>query len=178
MGLDQWLSKEIYIGSEYEHRKMKIIKLDIEKDGKKLELPEENLSKLSYQCMYWRKANQIHKWMVKNIQDGNDDCKDYELYQEAMKELKEICEKALEIQKQILTINPEPELCYKEISKGKVEELEKLLPTSSGFFFGDTSYGEWYFNQIQETYDMLVKELEYVESNPELEVSYMYSSSW
>jgi hypothetical protein len=26
---------------------------------------------------YWRKANHIHNWFVKNVQNAEDDCRDY-----------------------------------------------------------------------------------------------------
>ena len=30
---------------------------------------------------YWRKANQIHKWFVDNVQGGIDDCRPYPVSQ-------------------------------------------------------------------------------------------------
>lgn len=78
---------------------------------------------------YWRKANAIHKWFVDNIQDGNDDCKDYKIDIEYIIKLKEVCEQV----------------------KNNTAHAHKLLPTQGGFFFGSTEYGECYFEDIDLT---------------------------
>jgi len=38
-------------------------------------------------CAYWRKANQIHNWFVDNVQGGDDDCREYGVSIEHLKEL-------------------------------------------------------------------------------------------
>lgn len=53
---------------------------------------------------------------------------------------------------------------------------DSILPTVSGFFFGDTSYDEYYFQDIEYTYGGLKKELESLD--PDSEVIYKYESSW
>jgi hypothetical protein len=55
------------------------------------------------------------------------------------------------------------------IDKSKAEQL---LPSSSGFFFGNTEYDEWYYNDIQNTIEILEKALEDEDGD------YYYSSSW
>ena len=40
---------------------------------------------------YWRKANHIHKWFVDNVQDGEDDCKEYCVSIEQLHKLRDIC---------------------------------------------------------------------------------------
>ena len=40
---------------------------------------------------YWRKANHIHKWFVDNVQDGEDDCREYDVSIEQLHELRNIC---------------------------------------------------------------------------------------
>ena len=77
----------------------------------------------------WRKANAIHKWFVDNVQDGEDDCK--EAYLE-----KTDLEKLLYVVNEVLEDNT---------------KAEKLLPTTKGFFFGDTAYNEWYFEDLRYT---------------------------
>jgi hypothetical protein len=47
-----------------------------------------------------------------------------------------------------------------------------LLPSTSGFFFGNTEYDEWYYNDIQNTIEILEKALE------DKDGEYYYSSSW
>ena len=63
-------------------------------------------------CAYWRKANQIHKWFVDNVQGGNDNCGEYYVSHEKLKELRETCRQA------IFAKDP------------------NLLPPQAGFFFG------------------------------------------
>ena len=99
---------------------------------------------------YWRKANQIHKWFVDNVQRGTDNCADYYLDKNTLKELKAIC---------------------KEVLKDPTK-AEELLPAQEGFFFGSTEYDEWYFNNIQDTIEIcdwcLNTDYDY----------FVYSSSW
>jgi hypothetical protein len=104
---------------------------------------------------YWRKANQIHNWFVKNVQGGEDDCKEYHLDRETLQELLDTCEKVLE--------NP--------------SLAEELLPTSSGFFFGSTDYDEYYENDLRETSILLTKILSDTRLSSS-SVSFIYTSSW
>lgn len=82
---------------------------------------------------YWRKANQIHNWFVNNVQNGVDDCKMHEVSKGQLKMLLADCEAVLR----------------------KRESAEDVLPTQSGFFFGDTEYDECYFEQVTETVSTL-----------------------
>ena len=113
---------------------------------------------------YWRKANAIHKWFVANVQNGVDDCNKYLLTRKNLEDLFNICDKVLKSM---------------ELVDGKVikdtSTAEELLPTQSGFFFGDTEYDEWYYNKIEYTYDLLKDLLE----NFDFENNYLiYQSSW
>lgn len=102
---------------------------------------------------YWRKANQIHTWFVKNAQNGTDDCGDYHVEEEQLVELRDLCQRIID--------NP--------------NKAEALLPTQSGFFFGDTQYGEYYFQDLKET----VKQLNSILNNPKFEDwNFYYQSSW
>lgn len=101
--------------------------------------------------IYWRKANQIHRWFVENIQDGNEDWGMHYVPRECLYRLKQLCEKVL---------------------KNK-ELASTLLPTESGFFFGSVEYDEWYFEDLRytvEKLDELLKEEKYI--------SFRYQSSW
>ena len=102
---------------------------------------------------YWRKANAIHKWFVDNIQDGNDDCGDYEVSKEQLEELLRVC----------------------KLVKENHSYAEEYLPTCSGFFFGDTEYDEYYFHKVDSTIDILQKVLQATDFNRQM---IMYSSSW
>jgi hypothetical protein len=52
------------------------------------------------------------------------------------------------------------------------EQAGTLLPTGSGFFFGGEEYDEWYFNDIDNTIEVLKEALS------DDDASYYYSSSW
>ena len=106
---------------------------------------------------YWRKANHIHKWFVDCVQDGEDDCEKYEVTKSNLLDLKAVCEEVLSL-------------------KGKDEgKIEELLPTQGGFFFGDTTYDEYYFSEVEGTIKIINEVLETTDFEKELVV---YQSSW
>lgn len=106
---------------------------------------------------YWRKANHIHKWFVDCVQDGEDDCEKYEVTKSNLLDLKAVCEEVLSL-------------------KGKDEgKIEEILPTESGFFFGSTSYDEYYFSDVEETIRIINNVLGTTDFEKELVV---YQSSW
>jgi hypothetical protein len=84
--------------------------------------------------MTWRKANQIHRWFVENIQKGEDDCKRYYVGLDKLRALVAACQKVSE----------------------NHSIADELLPTQEGFFFGSYEYDEMYFLDIQETLAFLV----------------------
>ena len=102
-------------------------------------------------CAYWRKANQIHSWFVKNVQNGNDNCDSYYVSQDKLIELLALCKHALE--------NKDP----------------NLLPPQEGFFFGSTDIDQWYWNDLTNT----ITQLERIFALPEIDrLSFSYCSSW
>lgn len=139
---------------------------------------------LSEEVGYWRKANQIHRWFVDNIQDGEDNCGAYKVDKEELEELLGICKQIEEnaVMKKGQVVNGQTvkdgewvniyEDGYNIINP---EVCEELLPTCSGFFFGSTEYDQWYMDDIQRTIEQLEKVIE--ETDWETEIVY-YSSSW
>lgn len=133
---------------------------------------------------YWRKANAIHNWFVENVQNGIDDCEYYEVSKEQAQELLDTCKKVkaatqLEdgwVKNGEQMVNGIWAPCYQE-GKTVVDSAvaEKLLPTTSGFFFGSTDYDEWYMRDIETTIEILTKALEEMDFNKEMLV---YCSSW
>ena len=80
---------------------------------------------------YWRKSNQIHKWFVDNVQNGEDDCGEYYVSHDKLIELLTICRQAL-----------------------FAKDPSQLMP-QGGFFFGGTDIDEWYWNDIKDTITQL-----------------------
>ena len=106
------------------------------------------------QVGYLRKANQIHNWFVKNIQDGIDDC---QYHREVTKE---------DLEELLYT-------CYEVLCNPDLAELK--LPTQCGFFFGSTDYDEWYIKNVKSTVDIITKILETTDFDKQM---ICYISSW
>lgn len=129
---------------------------------------------------YWRKANQIHSWFVKNVQSNEDDCGSYDVTKEQLEKLLDVCEKVKASSELVdgMVINgytlSGP--CYKS---GKViknpEVAIELLPTQSGFFFGNTDYNEWYLEDIEDTIKLLKRILKETDFDNWI---VFYHSSW
>ena len=128
MGLDMYLTKEIYVGQQYKHRNVKGI-IEITVNDKKVDLSIEGLESLKYTAGYWRKANAIHNYFVQKHADGVDECQDIEVSSKELLELRDICQKVL-----------------------KDNSLAgELLPAQSGFFFGNTDYDQYYLEDLTAT---------------------------
>jgi hypothetical protein len=108
---------------------------------------------VSWSVLYWRKANAIHRWFVDNAQNGVDDCGEYLTHSEVLVGLVTLC-------RQVLADH---------------SLASDLLPTQSGFFFGDTEYDEWYFEDLRRT----EAELSGLLVSPLTRgVTFSYQSSW
>ena len=147
MGLDMFLEKSVYIGAEYDFNNVTGT-VEIYKDGKLVPINFNKITSVREEFMYWRKANAIHNWFVQHVQHGEDNCAEYYVDTTKLKELVSTCKKVLR----------------------NHNLADELLPTQSGFFFGNTDYDEYYFNQLRVTVDALKD----IDEN----ASYYYSSSW
>ncbi len=156
MGLDMYLVKKTYV-KNWDHNPKKERHEVIVLKGDKVHpsIKPERISSIEEEVAYWRKANAIHKWFVENVQNNEDDCKEYYVETEQLKELVNECNKVLK--------------------NNKV--AEEVLPTASGFFFGNTDYNEYYLGNLQETVDQLSIVIKEQEENKHSS-SFYYSSSW
>jgi hypothetical protein len=132
MGLDMYLERDHYIGAHFDHRRV-TGKIEIFVAGKPVNIDLSKVDTITERVGYWRKANQIHKWFVDNVQDGKDDCKRYDVGYSDLERLKALCLEALENK-----------------DSGK-------LPPQSGFFFGSTEPDDWYWEKIKDTVDIIDK---------------------
>lgn len=130
MGLDMYLERDIFIGAQFEHRRVTGT-VNLFADGKPIKIDQAKLSKVTEQVGYWRKANAIHAWFVKNVQDGEDECQRSYVSQEQLKALRDECVQAL-----------------------AANDPGNLKP-QSGFFFGSTEVDEYYWNSLKDTVTML-----------------------
>lgn len=171
MGLDMYLIRKKYVGAEYKHRNVKG-KIEITINGKVLPIEFDRVSYIEEQVGYWRKANAIHKWFVDNIQNGEDDCKNYYVNIDNLEELLNKCKEVKE--KAIIKNMVDGE--YIE----NADEIADILPTQEGFFFGSTKYDEYYMKDINYTIELIEKLLKEEEKLNKLDFysEFEYSSSW
>lgn len=98
---------------------------------------------------YWRKANAIHDWFVRNVQDGTDDCEEYEVSAEQLRQLRDDCQEALKVG----------------------NRTDNLRPTE-GFFFGPSDI-KYMLDDCKDTIEQIDRVLE---KYPDW--VYTYQSSW
>lgn len=118
------------------------------------------VNEICFDLAQWRKANQIHSWFVREIQQGEDNCREYYVAEDKLKELLALCEKVL-------------------ANWGNEEKILELLPPTEGFFFGSTDIDDYYKEDIEYTIKTLTKILQAKkENNGTGWFSFYYSSSW
>lgn len=105
---------------------------------------------VSTPVLYWRKANAIHGWFVRNVQGGEDDCNEYHVSLHHLLHL------------------------MSDISDALTDEdmAKELFPVTEGFFFGGLEYDEYYFGELKRTLD----ELKALVLDEDLD--FTYQSSW
>jgi len=150
MGLDMYLTKQTYVGANYDHNKI-TGEIELYKDGKLIDVNLSRVTNINERVGYWRKANHIHKWFVDNCQNGVDDCKEYYVSIEQLKELLQRCKDVLQ----------------------DIDLAVTLLPTASGFYFGSDAYGESYIDDIKRTLKIIEDILA-----EDIDGRYYYRSSW
>lgn len=152
MGLDMYLYAKRYV-SEYSEDTKEVSK-QLQGITKDVRGGMGNLQYIVTEAMYWRKANAIHNWFVKNVQGGIDDCEDYNV---PIDKLKCLLSDIIE--------------CLHDNSK-----IPELLPPTSGFFFGSTEIGEYFIEILETTRDRLIYLIE--QSYDGYIWEFSYRSSW
>lgn len=156
MGLDMYIFRVWQVNAQYRTEVDKVTgSIDISVGDKKLPVDFSRLDEITEEVAYWRKANHIHQWFVENVQDGKDDCNQYEVEVEQLQQLRDLCAQVLD--KAVIVNNEDPTL-GKVIQN--VEEIKELLPTSPRFFFGSMEYGQWYIWETERTIEKLNNILE------------------
>ena len=162
MGLDQYLTAKKYIakwsyGDGYKDRWV----TQEFQDALPMDAPDitqysqfAGIS-IEYPVGYWRKANAIHNFFVQEVGGGVDECQEMWIDRDVLVDLRERCSWVLQAE--------------------DMEEMAKEmgLETVDGFFFGDTSYGDWYKEDLKLTVEIC----DHVLSLPE-EYSIFYQASW
>jgi len=145
-----YLEAEQYV-SDWEENDVTFV--NVIKEASPLGLGEFKPRNVTYELGYWRKANAIHGWFVRNVQDGKDECQSSYVTLEHLQQLKEACEKVL----------------------ANIELAPELLPGTKGFFFGNYEYDEYYESDLRKTALICDKVL----TNPDSKKWWIqYRASW
>ena len=148
MGLDMFLTKKTYV---YRYPTEKdddnAPKLAITYPGVK----PERVTYIDERIAVWRKANAIHQWFVDNVQDGDDDQRDYYVSIDDLQRLRDVVNRVL---------------ANRSLAR-------ELLPTQGGFFFGSLDYDQYYFNDLKYT-----KEICELAINEDTDGDYYYRADW
>lgn len=133
---------------------------------------------------YWRKVNQVHKYLVDNAQDGNDDCGYHIVKKELFEDLISRCEEILNkvvVRDGMVEVGRswkdgvEKPLLAESVIVINPEVCEELLPRQVGFFFGGASYDGYYLDDLKDTISICKNILDSTDfENEEI----YYHSSW
>lgn len=150
MGLDMYLHKRTYVKRWDFMPGRNQFDVTVRRGGEPFEaIKPERIKYIIEEVGYWRKANAIHAWFVKNVQNGVDDCGEYFVMRSQLEELLTLVNDVLE-------------------NGGAVDKL----PTEGGFFFGSIRYDEGYHEDLIKTQEILTPLL------AEEDEEYFYHSSW
>lgn len=166
MGLDMYLSAERYLGAwEHYTPEDRTRALEIA-DAVGLADALESQSPSVYVKVvvgYWRKANAIHDFFVRECQGGRDECEESDVAPSQLIDLRHRCD-------QILTLWRSAPYAAKALAT-------ELLPTRSGFFFGGTDLDEHYQQDLRDTIEIVDKCLA-LSDKLNGDLSFYYRSSW
>ena len=111
--------------------------------------------KTGTELMYWRKANQIRRWFVDHLNDfdPSDNLGKYDVSREVLQDLIDDIDYVLEDE--------------------SIERAEEVMPTGSGFFFGNTEYDEYYFDSLKRTREQIQEILDTTSEEDEI-----YYTEW
>ena len=130
----------------------------------------------------WRKANQIHRWFVENVADGDDDSHMHEVTKDDLLALRACCtivsNESVLIEGMIKVGQSwGPQGCKNIRRVGHVVENPEIamhyLPPKQGFFFGTYEIDEIYIGQVKDTIAIIDEALALPDDVP-----VYYESSW
>jgi hypothetical protein len=173
MGLDMYLSKKTYVKNWDHSNDDEKFTISIQKGGK--EFKDIDVSRIIYieeSVMYWRKANHIHYWFVKNSEMSY-------VTGEILLELLDVCKtvrdligKSQKVSKVGNNWNGENVIIETYDCE---DEVMGLLPTSEGFFFGSYEIDDYYLRKVVETIEGIEG---LMNEEGEIEGEFTYSASW
>lgn len=200
MGLDMYLYAEKYISSTgaFNENDPKQYNKTLEACGMDT-LPKGQFASISVksQVAYWRKANAIHGWFVRECANGVDECQDIYVSKDKLVELRNACVEAL-THRHTATKPKESDYVVKLDSKDIIQSVQDTIITSvmekqfvdtntdykadplaptAGFFFGSTDKDEHYYNDLTYTVEVINALLTQMVDN-EFRYNIIYNASW
>ena len=155
MGLDMYLNAKRFLWGQGEDVQIAKAITELLPELSKLKrgasFREDPVREICIEAMYWRKANAIHAWFVRNVQGGQDDCGNYRVDRTQLQELASLIDQVL----------------------AQKDKAGALLPPQSGFFFGSAEVDEYYYSDLQRTKDGIANVLELPDC-----WDFEYHSSW
>ena len=158
MGLDMYLNKRSYVEQWDHNEKNHTVKVKFDGKARK-DIKPDRITYVTEGVIYWRKVNHIHNWFITNCADGVDDCTPMYVSVEQLRELCELCDEVL----------TDPSAAHDR------------FPTISKFFFGDTSYDDYYIDETKRTHKQLkslLKEYDDCKGKGFHPSSFEYLASW
>jgi hypothetical protein len=161
MGLDQYLEARKYIdGGTPDNLSLAFEEV--------LKFAPEGLTKhshysqatVSYLVAYWRKANAVHGWFQTHLDQPVSNCEDVPVLFKQLAQLREDCLEVLDSRGQ---------------DAAEAVAL-RLLPPTTGFFFGSPEIDDWYYQDLEYTVTALTHLLATVPDTNEW--SFYYRAWW
>ena len=152
MGLDMYLKGKRYLSTYKEDSEDAKISQDIAERFP--EIAGRTVNEITCELGYWRKANAIHGWFVRNIQDGRDECQESYVSADKLRSLQDACRAVL----------------------ADHTKADMLLPPTAGFFFGSSDVDQYYIEDLEVT----VKIIDSIFNSNLLEKGWdvYYQASW
>lgn len=155
-------------------------------------LPKGDLSNIyvKTQVGYWRKANAIHGWLIRNCADNIDNCEEFVIQPEQLIQLRDECVLALAnrhnatkpIEADYVHKMKDGEDILKVIEKSMKRQSDRAskkgnvadpLEPIEGFFFGSSEKDEYYYKDLEYTVELINALLPNIKS-----YSIIYRASW
>lgn len=159
MGLDMYLEVSKYVGG-WDHstdEEKSTFKQIIKAVGvEKLVSPASPGINIRVNVAYWRKANAVHSWFVRELAKGVDECQDIYVSIEDMENLIAECKAALEL-----------------YAVGDIQAAGERMQPQAGFFFGTTEVDKWWAEGLKDTIKQLTPLVDLGEK-----FEFYYRASW
>lgn len=107
---------------------------------------------------YWRKANAVHGWFVRECGGGKDDCSEIFVTRGNLSRLAKICEHL--------------------VSSRDAKLAGEILPPTEGFFFGTYEIDDFYWEDVANTVSIINSALSKFPEDEKRPVSFSYQASW